>query len=139
MQLRLRGTKADNAACKPRKQPLIVCAANASPALGTGEVRSIHGAVTCADCDGTGSSPRRHLLTERRLREIETRFRPDQTQTGIDVESLAFELRRARGALMQILTMTGETSADERTTEQIWHAANNVLCVYEPEGLRSVE
>lgn len=107
--------------------------------LGTGEVGSIHGAVTCTDCDGTGSSPRRHLLTERRLREIETRFRSDQTQAGIDVEWLAFELRRARGALMQILTMTGETAVDERSTEQIWHAANNVLCVYEPEGLRNVE
>lgn len=105
--------------------------------LGTGEVGSIHGAVGCADCDGTGRPPRRHLLTERRLREIETRFRSDQTQTGIDVSWMAFELRRAREALMKILTMTGEPKLEDSTVSQVWHRANDVLGVYEPETLRA--
>ena len=73
---------------------------------------------------------------ERRLREIETRFRQDQTQTGVDVAWLAFELRRAREALTKILTLSGEPPLDERTVQQLWHIANNVLGVYEPEMLR---
>ncbi len=105
--------------------------------LGTGEVGSIHGAVGCSDCDGTGRPPRRHLLTERRIREIETRFRADQTQTGIDVTWMAFELRRARETLMKILTMTGEPKLDDSTVSQVWHLANAVLGVYEPETLRA--
>ena len=107
--------------------------------LGTGEVGSMHGPVTCTDCDGSGRPPRRHLLTERRLSEIETRFRRDETQTGIDVSWLAFELRRAREALMKILTMSGEAPVGEPTTRPVWHLANNVLGVYEPEGLRTAD
>jgi len=110
--------------------------------LGTGEAGSIHGAVGCADCDGSGRPPRRHVLTERRLREIETRFRNDETQAGIDVTWLVFELRRSREALMKVLTMSGEaggpgeTSVDVAASHQVWHIANNVLMVYEPESLR---
>ncbi|MDX2023753.1 MAG: hypothetical protein SF187_26175 [Deltaproteobacteria bacterium] len=104
--------------------------------LGTGEVGSLNGPIGCTDCDGTGRPPRRHLLTERRIREIETRFRADSTQAGIDVTWLAFELRRAREALMKILTMTGEPPMQDKTALQLWHTANNVLGVYEPEGLR---
>ena len=96
----------------------------------------MNGPSTCPDCDGSGRPPRRHLLTERRVREIETRFRGDTSQTGVDVAWLAFELRRAREALMKMLTMSGEAPR-ETLAQDVWHIANDVLGVYEPEHLRA--
>lgn len=104
--------------------------------LGTGEVGSTNGPATCPDCDGSGRPPRRHLLAERRVREIEARFRNDSSQAGVEVAWLAFELRRAREALMKILTISGELPGDP-LAQDVWHMANDVLGVYEPERLRA--
>jgi len=101
--------------------------------LGLGEVGSVNGPVRCGDCDGSGRPPRRHLLTERRIREIENAVRRDESDMGTQTRWLAFELRRARESMMKILTLVADDPGESGALQKIWYEANDVLGVFEPE------
>jgi len=101
--------------------------------LGLGEVGSLNGPVRCGDCDGSGRPPRRHLLTERRIREIENAVRRDESDMGTQTRWLAFELRRARESMMKILTLVADDPGESGALQKIWYEANDVLGVFEPE------
>jgi len=101
--------------------------------LGLGEVGGLTGPVRCGDCDGSGRTPRRHLLTERRIREIENAVRRDDSELGMQTRWLAFELRRARASMMKILTLVADDPGDTTALQKIWYEANDVLGVFEPE------
>ncbi len=105
--------------------------------LGLGEVGSLNGPVRCGDCDGSGRPPRRHLLTERRIREIEDAVRRDESEMGTQTRWLAFELRRARESMMKILTLVADDPSNPAALQKIWYEANDVLGVFEPELLNA--
>jgi hypothetical protein len=91
------------------------------------------GPIDCPDCGGTGRLPPRDVLVEWRLRAIEKAHidRVDESSQG--VRWLAFELRRSRAALLQILALSHELSAEDGFAKRIQFLANDALGVYEPE------
>jgi len=63
-------------------------------------------------CGGEGALPARDTLVEWRLRAIERAYLPGDSATAQDVAWLAFELRRARQALTQMLALSQEFGQD---------------------------
>jgi hypothetical protein len=99
---------------------------------GTGELPSETGPMECADCHGLGRLPSGNVLAERRLRELERKYRDDPEEHARDVRWLVAEVRRARHALVQILTAGQEAAPDDPIGRQIVFLANEVLDVYRP-------
>ena len=68
------------------------------------------------------------------MRAIEKGYLPGDSATARDVAWLAFELRRARHALMQMLALSQElgqdSSADERLALRLRFLANDALGLY---------
>lgn len=115
---------------------------------GQGETATEWGVSACPDCGGSGALPPRDTLVEWRLRAIEKGYLPSDSSTAQDVAWLAFELRRARHALTQILALSQElgqeSSSDERLAVRLRFLANDALGLYAaveqaPEPKKSVE
>jgi hypothetical protein len=99
---------------------------------GTGEVPSGAGPAECWDCHGLGRLPTGYVLAERRLRELEQKYRDDPEEHARDVRWLVGEVRRAHHALVQILTAGQEAETEDAIARKIVFLANEVLGVYPP-------
>jgi hypothetical protein len=99
---------------------------------GTGELPSEMGPMECADCHGLGHLPSGRALAERRLRELERKYRDDPEEHARDVQWLIAEVRRAHDALVQILTAGQEAEPGEAVGQKVVFLANEVLGVYQP-------
>ena len=101
---------------------------------GSGETASEWGLSACPDCGGAGALPPRDTLVEWRLRAIERAYLPSDSGTAQDVAWLAFELRRARQALTQMLALSQEfgqdRAADERLALRLRFLGNDALGLY---------
>lgn len=99
--------------------------------FGSGEVGSDFGPTDCPDCGGSGVLPTRNVLVEWRARDIERAVATSEDAVGNDVRWLVAELRRARAALTDIVTLAQETSDDEAILARIRFSANQALGLYE--------
>jgi hypothetical protein len=90
-----------------------------------------HGPADCPDCGGAGLLPPAETLIEWRLREIERAHELRHDDTAKDVRWLAFELRRARDALTELLTLADEL--DHPIRARMHSIANRAIGFYEIE------
>jgi hypothetical protein len=97
---------------------------------GKGEIPTDTGLVSCPDCGGSGSLPRPDTHVEWRLREVERTFGAGEGESAQAVRWLAFELRRARGALTEILTLSHEV-AETPELVRLRFIANRALNLYD--------
>jgi hypothetical protein len=72
---------------------------------GEGNVATDEGLFPCPDCGGAGVLPHPDTLVEWRLREIEGVHGSRADEVAKDIKWLAFELRRAREALTELVTL----------------------------------
>lgn len=97
---------------------------------GEGQLPTDEGLVQCPDCGGAGSLPHPDTLVEWRLREIERLHEARGGEVAKDIEWLAFELRRAREALTELLALTDEI-ADSEARVRMRFVATRTLGLYE--------
>jgi hypothetical protein len=71
------------------------------------------------------------VLVEWRIRAVETAHGDRRDESAQDVRWLAFELRRSRAALLQVLALSHELD-DTALAQRIRFLANDALGVYEP-------
>lgn len=88
--------------------------------------------MTCPDCGGSGALPSHDVLVEWRLRALEKDHADRRDESAQGVRWLAFELRRSRAALLQILALSHELGDEEPLATRIRFLANDALGVYEP-------
>ena len=100
---------------------------------GQGEVSGLYGATACPDCGGAGVLPPQNVLADWRISAIEKHYHGDASQAAQDIGWLAFELRRTRHALMQVLALAQDAAADSAVAHRMQFLANDALCVYRPE------
>ena len=100
---------------------------------GGGETASERGIADCPDCGGTGALPPHDVLVEWRMRAIENSCLPGDSEVARNTAWLAFELRRSRHALVQILALSQESAESDAIAQRIRHLANDALGVYEPQ------
>ncbi|HEX4476582.1 MAG TPA: hypothetical protein VH142_15955 [Polyangiaceae bacterium] len=99
--------------------------------LGSGEMPTDFGLVDCPDCGGAGSLPTKAVLTEWRTRDIERAIVAGKTPDALDVRWLIAELRLARSALTEVITLADDATDSESMTVRIRFAANRALGLYE--------
>lgn len=97
---------------------------------GQGSLPSDQGPMACPDCGGSGVLPRPDTHVEWRLREIERTFGVGSEEPAQAVRWLAFELRRAREALMEVLALSGEIP-DSAELVRLRFSANRALHLYD--------
>jgi hypothetical protein len=97
---------------------------------GEGRLPTDEGMVECPDCGGAGTLPPKETLIEWRLRQIESVHELRGDDTANDVRWLAFELRRARAALTELLSLAEELG-DAGAGPRIRFVANRALGLYE--------
>ena len=88
-----------------------------------------YGLADCPDCGGSGVLPPSETLIEWRLRQIERAHDQRRDDTSNDVRWLAFELRRARDALMQLLTLANDL--DDPLAPRIRLIAHRAVGLYQ--------
>jgi len=98
---------------------------------GSGESPSDYGSVDCPDCGGAGSLPSRSVLVDWRSRDIERAISRGQLADGADTAWLVDELRRARGALTEIVALAHDVTDDDSIASRIRFVANRALGLYE--------
>ncbi|HEX2733171.1 MAG TPA: hypothetical protein VHM70_16285 [Polyangiaceae bacterium] len=101
-----------------------------STCLGSGEMGTEVGPVACPDCGGEGRLPRASTLIEWRSRDIEKAYTNSQEPAANDVRWLAAELRRARAALTEIVSLSQELD-DGPLPSRLRFVANEVLGLYD--------
>ena len=97
---------------------------------GDGLLPTDQGPVDCPDCGGAGALPSPGTLTEWRLRQIESVHAQRSGEAASDIRWLAFELRCARDALTEILTLADEVK-DSAAAARIRFVANRAVRMYE--------
>ena len=97
---------------------------------GQGELPTDAGPVLCPDCGGDGHLPHSDTLVEWRLREIERGHLHDEDDTAKDIRWLAFQLRRARDALIEVLTLADGESLDPGEIARLRFVSNRALGMY---------
>lgn len=88
--------------------------------------------MDCPDCGGSGVLPGRDVLVEWRIAEIERVHAGSSEEVAPHVRWLAFELRRARQALVKVMTLTEELDADQAVVQRMRFIVNETLGLYEP-------
>jgi hypothetical protein len=97
---------------------------------GTGEVGSEVGPVACPDCGGAGALPSRSTLIEWRARDIERSHGAQDGQSAADIRWLISELRKARAALTEVVSVAQDLD-DSPLTTRMRFVANDALGLYE--------
>jgi len=97
---------------------------------GEGQVATDEGLVDCSDCGGAGILPRPDTNVEWRLREIEQVFGEGATESAQAVRWLAFELRRARAALTEIIALSDDLP-EHPDLSRLRFTANRALELYD--------
>jgi hypothetical protein len=108
----------------------VVVGQKCETCYGEGRLPTDEGVVPCPDCGGAGRLPHPDTLVEWRLREIERLHGARGGEVAKDIEWLAFELRRAREALTDVLTLTDEIAESEARTRMRF-VASRTLGLYE--------
>src|SRR5687768_8520815 len=94
---------------------------------GSGELPTDFGPVDCPDCGGSGSLPTRNVLIEWRTRDIERALAAGANPEVADVKWLVAELRAARTALTEIISLAHDTADGDSIGLRIRFAANRAL------------
>jgi hypothetical protein len=97
---------------------------------GEGNFPTDAGLIACPDCGGSGMLPSPSTRVEWRLREIERVFGAGPEEEPQAVRWLAFELRRAREALTEILALS-EDLPDVQERSRLRFVANDALKLYD--------
>ena|SRR5438045_649243 len=97
---------------------------------GEGTLPTDQGPLPCPDCGGSGILPHPDTHVEWRLREIERTFGVENTEAAQAVRWLAFELRRARAALTDVVALS-EEMPDSPELVRIRLGANRALALYD--------
>ena len=98
---------------------------------GTGEMVRESGPVDCPDCGGTGQLPSRGTLVEWRARDIDRAANAGRAPTVEDARWLVSELRTARQALTQIISLAHDIDDTDAIAVRIRFAANKALGLYD--------
>jgi hypothetical protein len=98
---------------------------------GQGQVPTDEGLVTCPDCGGEGSLASPATMVEWRLRAIEGGQEGRNDDTSRDLRWLAFELRRARDALVELVSLIDDLD-ESPTRTRMRFVANGALELYRP-------
>ena len=98
---------------------------------GEGRIPSDAGLLTCPDCGGTGVLATASTLVEWRLRAIERAQDGRGDDLAMDVRWLAFEVRRARDALTEIIALIDDLD-DTPLRARVLFVANGALDLYQP-------
>jgi hypothetical protein len=107
---------------------------------GEGSVGSELGAARCPDCGGTGTLPGRDVLVEWRVTQIERVHGGKSDEVSGHIRWLAFELRKARQALNQVIALSAELDEEHAIAQRIRFVANDALGLYQPvEGEKSAK
>jgi hypothetical protein len=93
---------------------------------GTGEIGTEAGPVDCPDCGGSGSLPHPSVLVEWRMRDIERARAADAGAVANDIRWLLAELRRARTALTEIVSLA-EEAGDSEVARRLRRTAGHAL------------
>lgn len=104
--------------------------------MGTGEAPSEVGILDCPDCGGSGMLPPQGVRVEWRAADIQ---RAAQRGDAVEAEHarwLLTELRKARGALTEIIALAHDAEDEHAIAPRIRYIANRALGLYE---LRSVD
>ena len=97
---------------------------------GSGEYPTDFGLVDCPDCGGSGSLPSKKLLIEWRASDIERAYSGSREAVSSDVRWLLTELRTARNALTEIITLAHDVSDENEIAPRIRFVANRALGLY---------
>jgi hypothetical protein len=97
---------------------------------GSGEVGTEVGPVDCPDCGGTGVLPHPSVLVEWRIRDIERAHSDAHEEAATDLRWLIAELRRARTALTEIVTLA-EDAGDSDVARRLRVTAGQALELFE--------
>ena len=101
---------------------------------GTGEIASERGAMGCPDCYGDGIAATGGSKLEWRLRDIERSYQHANHEALSDVMWLVHELRRARNALVLILTRCQDADDADDVAGYARHQAAQALGLYQATG-----
>jgi len=105
-----------------------------STCYGEGAIFRDYGPEICQDCFGLGELPSASVLSERRLRELESKYERRDAETQQDVRWLISEFRTAHHTLLKILAASLDTDLDDPIAKKIRFLANDVLGVYTPKA-----
>lgn len=97
---------------------------------GKGEIVDDFGPNRCPDCGGAGKQLDGNTMTEWRLRDIEEGHVGSEHGCEADVRWLAFELRRAREALVRIVSRSQDADEDDQLARDVRHVAMDALSLY---------
>jgi hypothetical protein len=98
---------------------------------GTGEMVRESGPTDCPDCGGTGRLPSRGTLVEWRARDLDKAASNGRDLSAEDVRWLVAELRTARQALTQIISLAHDIEDTDAIAVRIRFAANKALGLYD--------
>jgi hypothetical protein len=101
---------------------------------GKGDVVDDFGPSRCPDCGGAGKLVDGNTQTEWRLRDIEGGHVGTGHGCEADVRWLAFELRRARGALLRIASRSQDADEGDELARDVRFVAIDALSLYQKEG-----
>jgi len=107
--------------------------------LGTGEAATENGVVDCPDCGGFGTLPPRNERTAWRLSDIERAIEHGRPIEAEHVRWALNELRQARAALREIISLAHDTGDGDAIGLRIRFAANRALGLYNPAPLSEAE
>ena len=97
---------------------------------GKGEIVDDFGPSRCPDCGGAGKQLDGNTKTEWRLRDIEGGHVGTAHGCEADVRWLAFELRRAREAVLQIVARSQDADDNDVLAREVRHVAIEALSLY---------
>lgn len=97
---------------------------------GEGLIPTDQGPVACPDCGGSGTMPRQDTHIEWRVREIERALGVGLDESAQAIRWLVFELRRAREALTEVLTLS-EAFPESAELERLHFVVNRALALYD--------
>lgn len=98
--------------------------------LGTGEAATENGVVDCPDCGGFGTLPPQNVRTQWRAGDIERAVESGHPIDAEHVRWLLAELRSARSALREIISLAHDTGDEDGIGLRIRFAANRALGLY---------
>lgn len=95
--------------------------------LGSGEMGTGVGILDCPDCGGEGYLPHPSVLVEWRARDIESAHAKSKDSASSDIRWLVSELRRARRALTEVVTIAQESAGEAagKTVEKTVEGASS--------------
>lgn len=100
--------------------------------VGTGEAATEYGVVDCPDCGGFGTLPPRNERTVWRVSDIERAIEAGRPIEAEHVRWALNELRAARGALREIISLAHDTADTDSIGLRIRFTANRALGLYDP-------